>query len=140
MSGRPSKLTEYTTARIISSLSRGNYRYVACQTAGITITTFERWMSDERGPYREFRAAVEKAEAEAEERLLGIIEDAAPNTWQAAAWMLERKYPERWGVKARIEVESLLRAEARSLAAELGVELDEESIVAEASAILARRS
>lgn len=97
-------------------------------------------MSDERGPYREFRAAVQKAEAEAEERLLGIIEDAAPNTWQAAAWMLERKYPERWGVKARIEVESLLRAEARSLAAELGVELDEESIVAEASAILARRS
>jgi hypothetical protein len=48
-------------------------------------------------PYVEFSNAVEKAMAEAEVAGVNAIVVAAARHWQAAAWMLERKHPERWG-------------------------------------------
>lgn len=34
-----------------------------------------------------------------------IIEEAAQTKWQAAAWYLERRWPERWAKRERFEVE-----------------------------------
>ena len=33
-----------------------------------------------------------------------IIHDASETTWQAAAWWLERRFPDRWGRKQRHEI------------------------------------
>ena len=49
--------------------------------------------------------AVERGEADAHARNLGLIQKAAQDgTWQAAAWFLERRYPELYGRTVRTEV------------------------------------
>jgi hypothetical protein len=37
------------------------------------------------------------ARATSEERLVALVAQAATKNWRAAAWILERRYPERWG-------------------------------------------
>ena len=39
--------------------------------------------------------------------MVGVIRRAAPTTWQAAAWWLERKFPEAWGKDTEILREML---------------------------------
>ena len=41
------------------------------------------------------------AAATSEPRLLALVAREAPTNWRAAAWMLERRYPERWGLRPR---------------------------------------
>jgi hypothetical protein len=37
----------------------------------------------------------------AEERLVALVAAGAKSNWRAAAWILERRYPERWGPARR---------------------------------------
>ncbi|GIW89988.1 MAG: hypothetical protein KatS3mg109_0420 [Pirellulaceae bacterium] len=45
----------------------------------------------------EFADAVKKADAKAEAMAIARITEAGRTQWQALAWRLERRYPERWG-------------------------------------------
>ena len=105
--GRPTKLTPEVQDRIIQALKAGNYVETAAEYAGIGKTTFYRWMEQgakaSRGIYREFRDAVTRARAEAEARNVAIIQKAAPDDWRAAAWWLERAFPDRWGPRQKLE-------------------------------------
>jgi transposase len=102
--GRKSKLEEAITDRLVGLLKAGNYIDVALTAAGVGRSTFYDWL--ERGtsegtaqadaPYREFRERIEQARAEGEARNVAIVMKAATSDWKAAAWMLERSYPERW--------------------------------------------
>ncbi len=120
--GRPTKLNIDTHNKIISVIRAGNYIETAAACAGINKSTLYDWLK--RGerekqrvaqnprykirksekPYVEFSNAVEKALAEAEARGVMLISNAAKTQWQAAAWMLERKFPDRWGRK-RLDIE-----------------------------------
>lgn len=98
--GRPTKLTPQVQERICGGLVNGGTIEAAAGAAGVDERTFYRWVArGETGeePYCQFCQAVQKARDEAEQRLLSIIADAAPDTWQAAAWILERSRPQRWG-------------------------------------------
>jgi hypothetical protein len=67
----------------------------------------ESGLSDEpeNQQYRQFREAVEKAKAAAEIRDVVLIDKAAQDgSWQAAAWKLERKFPQKWGRVTRTEI------------------------------------
>lgn len=98
MKGAPSKKTDDAVHRILELLAAGNYRRVAYTAAGISHETFGRWMREDHG----FRAAVEKAEADANAFHLANIRQAAMDgTWQASAWFMERKHPEEWGKQDR---------------------------------------
>jgi transposase len=44
----------------------------------------------------EFATAIKEAEAAAEQGFLGRILKHTEKQWTAAAWMLERRWPERW--------------------------------------------
>ena len=105
--GRPTKLSPEVQDRIIQALKAGNYVETAAEYAGIGKTTFYRWMAqgdqESRGIYREFRDAVMRARAEAEARNVAIIQKAAPDDWRAAAWWLERAFPDRWGPRQKLE-------------------------------------
>jgi hypothetical protein len=59
------------------------------------------------------REALEQAlqQALAEPRLVAYLAHAARSNWRAAAWLLERRYPERWGAGER-EPEPLVPGEA----------------------------
>lgn len=101
--GRPTKLTPEVQERIVAVLRSGAYVHQAAETAGIGRSTFDDWIrrgdsdAEKDKPYRELREAVEQARAEAEARHVALIARASSKSWQAAAWLLERQYPERWG-------------------------------------------
>jgi len=103
---RPTKLTADVEEKVVRAIRAGNYPEVAARHAGVHPSTYYRWM--ERGglggdaveddPYRHFCAEVERAIADAEAAEVGLIVQAARGgTWQAAAWLLEHRFPERWG-------------------------------------------
>ncbi len=120
--GRPSKISNEIKHKIITAIRAGNYIETASAYAGISKSTLYDWLR--RGerekqraeenprykirksekPYVEFSNAVEKALAEAEVRDVAIIAKASEEQWQAAAWRLERKFPDRWGRK-RLDIE-----------------------------------
>lgn len=100
--GRPSKLTPELQSEIVLLVKGGNYIETACAMAGISRSTYYDWMekgkqSTGSNRFTEFRDAVEKAKAWAEARDVAIISRHAEKVWRAAAWLLERKYPKRWG-------------------------------------------
>lgn len=45
-----------------------------------------------------------RTEIEGEDALVGIIREAAVKSWQAGAWLLERRYPDRWGKRLKTEI------------------------------------
>lgn len=89
MAGRPSKRTPEREARLYEALRAGNTRRAACAYAGIDQDTLANWMRK----FSDFSEAIEKAESDAEIRNVAIIQKAASDTWQAAAWWLERRRP-----------------------------------------------
>lgn len=65
----------------------------------------------------EFREAVNAAMAEAEDALLARVSCAAeePKHWTAAAWILERRWPERYGRRQAIEMTADVRAKVEKI-------------------------
>lgn len=114
--------TDETREKILNALRAGNYRVAACKFAGISDETFRVWINaGKRGEpgYLEFLEQVKQAEAQAEASLVATIRKAAGDHWQAAAWLLERKYVTRWG-RRDLSWERMRReerqAQARALA------------------------
>lgn len=112
--GRPLKLTEDLQRKIVEAIRAGNYIETAAAYAGVNKSTIYDWLKrGARGDGAEFVSfsnAVEKALAEAEMRDVLIIGNAAKENWQAAAWRLERKFPERWGRKDRMNIQADVNA------------------------------
>jgi hypothetical protein len=107
-----SKLTPEMHVGICEALASGVYRQDAARYNGIGTTTFYRWMEvgeadHEAGvnsPQALLWEGVIQAEAKAKLRLSALISGAAVDDWKAAAWMLERKYPEEYGRRDRTEI------------------------------------
>jgi len=101
MAGRPTKLTPALKAKFVSYLSNGNTIKASCLAVGISQQAFENWMNrgekEQKGVYFRFYMAVKKAQANFEIYCLNIINRASIRSWRAAAWFLERRFPERWG-------------------------------------------
>jgi hypothetical protein len=102
--GRKTLLEPDVIDRLEQMLKAGNYIEVACRAVGVPGRTLREWMqrgrrSDAPGDelYRELVERVETALAEGEVRNVAQIAQAARDNWQAAAWILERSAPERWG-------------------------------------------
>jgi transposase-like protein len=114
MPAKHAKFTPDRRQKIIEAIQAGNYNIVAARYGGITKDCFYKWMQrgerEQSGEYREFSDAVKDAEAVAEVRAEALIQAAAlgdkkhPGQWQAAAWYLERRHPDRWSRKERVEL------------------------------------
>ncbi len=108
---RKSKLTPELISLASELIRAGNYYKHVAQYLGISKETFFRWLREgekaKSGLKRQFYDAVKKAEAEAIARNIALIQKAAQEgNWQAAAWWLERKYPEEWGRKDRMDIQA----------------------------------
>ena len=107
---RPTKLTKDKSEKIIELVRAGNYAETAATVAGIGAATFYTWMSKGEGekarsPYKEFREAVLSARAEAEARMVMVVQRAANDgSWQAASWYLERTQQAKYGKQNRVEL------------------------------------
>jgi transposase len=106
--GPKTSLTPEMQGRVIDAIRAGNYLDTAAAYAGIHRSTLHDWLKRGRSknpeePFASFVEAVEEAMGKAETRFVALIAEAAQTTWTAAAWWLERRYPDRWGRRERIE-------------------------------------
>ena len=61
------------------------------------------------GQFQELLESVKRASAVAESRAIQTI--LADDSWQSKAWYLERRFPERWGRKDRLNAHHTRRTE-----------------------------
>ena len=115
MAGRPTKLTTELTEEIAKYLRAGNYIETTAALVGINRDSIYEWlkrgaaeqerlMKNPRARIRkreqifvEFSDTVKQAQSQSEAMLVGLVGKAAEKNWTAAAWRLERKFPDKWG-------------------------------------------
>jgi len=91
------QLSDELVEQLCAILRTGNYIGVACRAVGIDRVTLHRWLNREGAQFDLLRERVQRARSEGEVRNVALISQAATQNWQAAAWLLERQYPDRWG-------------------------------------------
>jgi hypothetical protein len=143
--GRPPLLDDATQRELLRAIRLGVPVHVACDHAGIGRSTFYVWQARgdaaaelrEQGqpvPVREqryldfvdaLRKAVPAAEVTALARVVKAAED--PRHWQAAAWLLERRHPDRYARTVRTELSGAeggpVQVEAQVASVEVKVDL-----------------
>jgi transposase-like protein len=95
------KYTEARVRKICESVAQGLPYQHAAALAGINRHTLTAW----RKTYPDFADALEQAESEFVRHHIGNITAAADSgTWQASAWLLERKFPAEFALKAELRL------------------------------------
>jgi transposase len=112
--GKPTKLNLKLQEAICKHIASGMYPSKAAILEGLGERTYYTWMQrgreEKQGKYKHFQQAVKKAESVAETVYLEQIRKASTGeetgnpVWQAAAWYLERRYPDEWGRRERVDV------------------------------------
>ena len=142
--GRKTKCTAKTIARVAEGMRIGMTVELAAQYGGISKDTFYRWLKLANDPtadkvFSDFSDAIKAAEADNAARCLLVIDDAANDgSWQAAAWMLERrhKYQRQAAVQVettaepQMEIVDTTAADGRAMVIEHVAELPEDLILA----------
>lgn len=127
--GRPTELTPDVLAEVTRVLPVVLYVETLADYIGVTRFTVRNWIKrgkkeekrlrhprakpcEREAIFLQFFYAIKKAIADGQFHSLQIIRNAAATQWTAAAWLMERRFPEQWsGVKGEI-------AEVRRLAME----------------------
>jgi hypothetical protein len=98
---RKTILTEEIQRHMCQAFEIGATDRIACDFAGIGEATYYEWMEKGkagRKPYAEFAEQVTLSKGRAAMGWLAKIERAAnQGDWRAAAWKLERRYPDDFG-------------------------------------------
>lgn len=115
--GRPSKLTPEIHKAIVEAIRNGASRQAAAASVRVGFSTVKEWMTrgDGAHPDREqssdfaaFSTDVHAAEAEFEQSLVAnVMAYSAMGEkpdWRGPAWLLERRFSERWGKTTRTEL------------------------------------
>lgn len=104
---RPTKLDDEVAARIADAVRLGAPLYMAARAGGVSATTLGEWKRrgrDGEEPFASFLCAIKRAEAEAATTALGVIRGAAEaGTWQAAAWLLERRFAKTFALRREVK-------------------------------------
>lgn len=122
--GRKLTLDPRRSKKILKAISHGLTLKRAALCAGVTYSTLSRWLrkgrrDDRNGTssvFRSFYLEVRKADAAAEDAQAAMILKTAKKVWTAAAWWLERKYPERWGRRDGVQIKGKFESEATVIA------------------------
>lgn len=100
--GRPSMFTPEARERILQAISVGAHLETAAQVAGVSYSTFNRWMQrgerEKRSAFAQFTRDVHAARARLEVKLLAVMVKAAMDgDWRAATRLLECLNPKAFG-------------------------------------------
>lgn len=107
-----------TIVRFYEAIRYGAKIKAACQYAGINTKTYYDWKrraAEGEEPYRTFVIGVEQAKGEFVVRNLQAIHAHTAIDWKAAAWLLERSFPEDYAMRQYIEEEPPLLKELKEL-------------------------
>ncbi len=106
---RKTKLTPELQRDILQVLEAGATIKDACHFVGISEVTYFNWINRgeeaKSGIYFEFLKSAQKAIASGSVDAVAIIRMAAKEQWQAAAWFLERKNPQEWARRTKVEID-----------------------------------
>ena len=127
----PRKLTRVVCDKICEGVLKGNYITTVCKSVGIHPQTYYSWKKKgEQGlePYKEFYERVTECEAQAEMDILNVIYTNAidQGNWLSSAWILERKYPNRFGKREQMALATDNNFELKISSAKSPYELGEE--------------
>ena len=105
-----SKLTPELQEKFCEAIENGDSILGACGYVGIDESTYYKWLkqADEakrRNKYVKFKECVDRAKAKALHNFEQVITSASMEHWQAAAWMLERRHPNLYGKREKIEAD-----------------------------------
>lgn len=113
--GPPLKINDSMIEKLSLAVSKGNYLSTACQLANIDNSTIFRWIkiaeddiaSERETIYTKLYYSLKRAEADAEQRLVEVVREAAEvkRDWLPAMTFLERRHPDRWGRKDRTQID-----------------------------------
>lgn len=117
------------TRTLINTISKAvgggaNYR-TAATAAGVSRRTLFNWRrkgaAESEGLYRELLDQMQRAEAQFITGELSIIQRAGRVSWQASAWLLERRFPDLFGRTDRFQAHQMkeLRDELTAIRTEL---------------------
>ena len=113
--GKPTLCTPAVIGAIAAAVRDGMYPGSALDAAGISATSHSYWVQraledDNAGLddsiYCQYSRAVKIAEADAEAEMIKTVREAAhagPQYWPAGMTMLERRHPDRWGKRERVD-------------------------------------
>lgn len=118
---KPRKLTDDLIKEACRLIAAGNYVAVVCDYLDITKACWYKWLRDgELAKAKEeewgmlqneleamslkFLVNTQRAKAKAIIKNVALIQDAAENTWQAAAWWLERTKSDLYAPSQKITV------------------------------------
>lgn len=96
------KLNPEKFQAILLRIKAGQTVIGACDSEGIDENTFYRYLKRSKTN----RDAYKKALADLELRWIRKIETEESNRWQRFAWLLERRFPDRWGKLEKFELDS----------------------------------
>ena len=93
------KYNKKTSGLVLKALASGKNRVESAKIGGITYKTYCEWYNK----YPDFKELTDEIllirnEVEKED-LISTIKVASKTSWQAAAWFLERKYPEEFALR-----------------------------------------
>jgi len=103
---RPTKFTAETVKVVLAGIRAGLPYRLSAEAAGIHYDTLNEWVQGRfpRGADKDLKAAfpdrLTRARGESAARLTALISTAASTDWRAAAWLLERRFPESFGKDA----------------------------------------
>lgn len=114
--GRKPILTPELQKEICTNIAIGLTFQDACLKCHIGRSTFITWREkgerEASGRHRDFLEAVAVAEAGFKATHLTTIKKASkgkvPGQWQAAAWLLERKYPAEFSMRQQVAISDKL--------------------------------
>jgi hypothetical protein len=97
-------VTDEAIEKLLGALRVGMTRRAAAGVAGFSKTTLYRMLDND--PDGTLVTAMEKAEAQAEATYSTIVANAAadPKNWTAAAWWLERRHPQDYAKRDKVEM------------------------------------
>ena len=126
---RKPKLTYKLVEQAVEMKSHGCSNVDICHALGICEQTFYRWIRESDTKLkRSLSDGIKKAEAEYKGELLESIRATATRAknpqWTAAAWLLERKYPDEYAQTTRRGDESADDAPKITLGVEVKVASD----------------
>mgnify|MGYP006297104773 CR=1 FL=1 len=115
---RPLKLTPDVVKRFVNAMRLGAPFDLSCRYAQVHRATAYKWLKQaeadvaagldaDASVYVQFAEAVELAEGEMLVANLAVLEKAAARDWKAAAWRLERRFPQQFGRKVDVQANFL---------------------------------
>jgi hypothetical protein len=101
------KLNKPTAKAIIDGVKIGVPGHIAAEAVGVDKTTYWKWLKrgekSKKGLFFDFFHQIKSAQYQSIKHAVVVMRTAMKDTWQAAAWWLERQCSEEFGKKVIIE-------------------------------------